>query len=65
MEENEEANKAEDSIGPYKKEIRFYHSFEEAFEGLTVIRSEDPSDKLKAPYSEAYQNWLTQLKSKI
>jgi xylulokinase len=42
-----------------------YTSFEEAFQGLTVIRSEDPNDKLKAPYNEAYQQWLANLKSKI
>ena len=42
-----------------------YSSFEEAFQGLTVMRSEDPNDKLKAPYSEAYQQWLANLKSKI
>lgn len=34
-----------------------FHSFEEAFKGLHIIRSEEPSDKLKAPYEEAYQQW--------
>jgi xylulokinase len=42
-----------------------YTSFEEAFQGLSVIRSEDPNGKLKAPYTEAYQQWFASLKSKI
>ncbi|HZI23621.1 MAG TPA: FGGY family carbohydrate kinase [Chryseolinea sp.] len=42
-----------------------YGSFEEAFKGLKVIRSEEPSDKLKGPYAEAYQQWTNQLASKI
>jgi xylulokinase len=42
-----------------------YGSFEEAFKGLKVIRSEEPSEKLKRPYAEAYQQWTNQLASKI
>jgi xylulokinase len=42
-----------------------YGSFEEAFKGLKVIRSEEPSEKLKGPYAEAYQQWGNCLASKI
>lgn len=42
-----------------------YESFEEAFKGLKVIRSEEPSEKLKTPYAEAYQHWLKQLRTKV
>lgn len=38
-----------------------YRTFEEGFKGLKVIRSDEPSDKLKLPYEEAYQNWLNHL----
>jgi xylulokinase len=34
-----------------------YNSFEEAFKGLHIIRSDEPSEKLKAPYQDAYQKW--------
>jgi xylulokinase len=42
-----------------------FNSFEEAFKGLHIIRSEEPSDKLKAPYQEAYQQWATILHQHI
>jgi xylulokinase len=42
-----------------------YDSFEEAFKGLKVIRSEDPSEKLQAPYADAYSHWLKYLKTCI
>lgn len=42
-----------------------YDSFEEAFKGLKVIRSEEPSEKLKTPYAEAYQHWVNQLRAKV
>jgi xylulokinase len=42
-----------------------YDSFEEAFKGLKVIRSEDPSEKLQAPYADAYNHWLKHLKTCI
>ena len=42
-----------------------YDSFEEAFKGLKVIRSEEPSEKLKSPYAEAYKNWAKLLQSAI
>ena len=42
-----------------------YDSFEEAFKGLKVIRSEEPAEKLKTPYAEAYKNWVKHLQSII
>jgi xylulokinase len=42
-----------------------FQSFDEAFEGLKVIRSEEPSEKLKLPYAEAYRNWMKHLQSII
>jgi len=42
-----------------------YDSFEEAFKGLKVIRSEEPSEKLKSPYAEAYHHWVKHLHSAI
>jgi xylulokinase len=42
-----------------------FNSFEEAFKGLHIIRSEEPSDKLKAPYEEAYQQWRTILQQHV
>jgi xylulokinase len=42
-----------------------YDSFEEAFKGLKVIRSEEPAEKLKTPYASAYKNWLKHLQSII
>jgi xylulokinase len=42
-----------------------FNSFEEAFKGLHIIRSEEPSDKLKAPYQEAYQQWANILQQHI
>jgi xylulokinase len=42
-----------------------YSSFEEAFRGLKVIRSEEPDDKLKPVYAEAYSRWLNQLQKVI
>lgn len=42
-----------------------YSSFEEAFKGLKVIRSEEPSSKLKSPYGEAYQHWMKHLQAAI
>ena len=42
-----------------------YDSFEEAFKGLKVIRSEEPSEKLKSPYAEAYKHWVKHLHSVI
>ena len=38
-----------------------FASFEEAFRGLKVIRSEEPEEKWKVPYAEAYGTWLRQL----
>ncbi len=43
----------------------FFKSFEDAFKGLKVIRSEEPSEKLKLPYAEAYGNWMKHLQSFI
>jgi xylulokinase len=42
-----------------------YASFEEAFKGLKVIRSQEPDEKLKGPYNESYAKWLQQLQSVI
>jgi xylulokinase len=42
-----------------------FNSFEEAFKGLHIIRSEEPSNKLKAPYEEAYQQWSTILQQHV
>lgn len=42
-----------------------FGSFEEAFKGLKVIKSEEPSSALKAPYADAYSRWLTYLKTRI
>lgn len=42
-----------------------YSSFEEAFKGLKVIRAEEPSEKLQAPYAEAYNHWVSHLKASI
>jgi xylulokinase len=42
-----------------------FSSFEEAFRGLKVIRSEEPDKKLQAPYTDAYSKWLHQLQSVI
>jgi xylulokinase len=38
-----------------------FASFDEAFRGLKVIRSQEPEEKLKVPYAEAYGTWLRQL----
>ncbi|HEY3404168.1 MAG TPA: FGGY family carbohydrate kinase [Ohtaekwangia sp.] len=40
-----------------------YGSFEEAFKGLKIIKSEDPSKDKTEAYSAAYQKWLNLLKS--
>ncbi len=42
-----------------------YNSFEEAFQGLNVIRSEEPAEKLKSHYAEAYQNWIKHLNQNL
>lgn len=34
-----------------------YKSFEETFKGLHLIQSEEPDQKLKEQYNEAYQRW--------
>jgi len=40
-----------------------YGNFEEAFKGLKIIKSEDPSKDKTEAYAAAYQRWLTILKS--
>jgi xylulokinase len=42
-----------------------YSSFEEAFRGLKVIRSEEADPKLKGPYGDAYQKWLERLQTML
>lgn len=42
-----------------------FASFEEAFKGLKVIQSEEPSAALQQPYAEAYEHWLSYLHTKI
>jgi xylulokinase len=42
-----------------------FNSFEEAFTGLKVIKSEEPSAALQEPYAEAYDRWLTYLQTRI
>ena len=42
-----------------------FSSFEEAFRGLKVIRTEEPAEKLTARYAEAYGTWLQKLQSVI
>lgn len=42
-----------------------YSSFEEAFKGLHIIRSEEPAAKLKGPYEEAYQKWADILQQHV
>ena len=42
-----------------------FSSFKEAFSGLKVIRSEEPTQQLKVPYTDAYEKWLRQLQSVI
>jgi len=42
-----------------------YGSFEEAFKGLKIIKSEDPSKDKTEAYSAAYGRWLNELKSKL
>lgn len=42
-----------------------YGSFEEAFKGLHLIRSEDPQAGKATEYDAAYQRWLEQLKKQI
>jgi xylulokinase len=42
-----------------------FTSFEEAFKGLHIIRSEEPSEKLKTPYQEAYRQWTNILQQHI
>jgi xylulokinase len=38
-----------------------YHSFDEAFKGLKVIRSEEPKREYVDQYKSAYASWLSQL----
>src|SRR4029079_19397020 len=35
-----------------------YSSFQQAFKGLKMIKSEEPISTKQEPYSEAYNNWL-------
>lgn len=42
-----------------------YSSFEEAFKGLHIIRAEEPAEKLKGPYQEAYQKWIDILQQHV
>jgi xylulokinase len=42
-----------------------YASFEEAFKGLKLIRSEDPEKTKSTKYAEAYSKWLDLLKKQL
>ncbi|SHG49595.1 xylulokinase [Chryseolinea serpens] len=42
-----------------------FGSFEEAFRGLKIIRTEQPSPALMGQYKNAYQTWLTHLQKAI
>lgn len=42
-----------------------YGSFEEAFKGLKIIRTEEPKTSLISQYTDAYQNWNSILSKQI
>ena len=42
-----------------------YGSFEEAFSGLKILKTEEPDAKALAEYSEAYDNWEAILNKQI
>ncbi|MEO8474064.1 MAG: FGGY family carbohydrate kinase [Chryseolinea sp.] len=42
-----------------------YGSFEEAFRGLKIIRSEEPRPALREEYTQAYQHWNFTLKKQL
>lgn len=42
-----------------------YHNFQEAFNGLELVKTIEPNQTLSEAFHDAYQKWLTVLRSKL